>query len=132
MPVLTTFLIAMPLALALASGLSAVAARSARPADKDAAGPWWGSLAVGFAYILGQVAVATPAWPPSDISDRIPYLCVPGNGAGRDPLDASGERSSTRLAGYLRSWTFTALSGRDAWAGPGAPGDIPRETTTGW
>ena len=39
---LTTFLIAMPLALVLAAGLSAIAARSSRRAGTDVAGPWWG------------------------------------------------------------------------------------------
>ena len=36
----------------------------------------WSAPAVGFAYIAAQAAVAHPAFPPVEVTDRIPWLAL--------------------------------------------------------
>jgi hypothetical protein len=75
MPVSPTAVVAVLLAMALAAGLSALAARALR---REGFAPWWGALAVGLAYALGHAGVATPAFPPADVTDRVPIVALVG------------------------------------------------------
>ncbi len=101
MPVSATAALAVLLAMALAAGLSVLAARAVRRRGfLSGTAPWWGALAVGLAYTLGHAGVATPAIPPSDVTDRVPILAFAAAvvavalAGGRDVLWA-------RVVGYL-------------------------------
>jgi hypothetical protein len=124
MPVSTTAVIAVILASALAAGLSALAARSARRRGPDAAAPWWGALAVGLAYALGHAGVATPSIPPADVTDRVPGVALAGAVVA---AVLAGRRGGLRAgaAGYLGLAALACV----VMLGPvlGA-GGVPRET----
>ncbi|AGA29577.1 hypothetical protein [Singulisphaera acidiphila] len=126
MPVSTTAMIVVCLAMALAAGLSALATRSARRRD-TAASPWWGALAVGLAYTLGHAGVAIPSIPPSDVTDHILGIALAGAAVAAFLV---GERGGlrVRVAGYLGLAALACI----VMLGPvlGA-GDLPRETI-GW
>ncbi len=76
MPISVPALLVVLLALALSAGLSALAARSSRRRSDPGDGPWWGALAVGLGYVVAHCAVATPSFPPFDVTDRIPFLAL--------------------------------------------------------
>lgn len=97
MPVSAIAVFAVILAVGLAAGLSAFAARAFR---RSAAAPWWGALAVGLGYIIGHVGVATPSIPPADVTDRIPLIAFAGAVvAAAFAGNRDGRRA--RVAGYL-------------------------------
>lgn len=127
MPVSTNAMIAVCLAMALAAGLSALAARSARRRGTIAASPWWEALTVGLAYTLGHTGVATPSIPPSDVTDRILGIALAGAAVA---AVLAGERGGlrVRVAGYLGLAALTWI----VMLGPVlGSGDLPRETI-GW
>jgi len=37
---------------------------------------WWGAAAVGLAYVAGHAAVARPAVPPVEVTDRLPWVAL--------------------------------------------------------
>jgi hypothetical protein len=76
MPISTTALIVVMIAFALSAVVSAFAARSSHHRELSNAGPWWGAIGVGLAYALGHSAIAPPAYPPSDVTDRLPILAL--------------------------------------------------------
>ena len=76
MPVSTSAVVALLLAMVTATGLSAAAARSARRRGPDGDAPWWGAFAVGLAYALGHAVLATPKFPPVEVTDRPPFLAL--------------------------------------------------------
>jgi hypothetical protein len=123
MSVSATAAFAVLLAMALAAGLSALAARTFR---RRGFAPWWGALAVGLAYVLAHAGVATPAIPPVDVTDRVPMLALAGAvvaaslAGGRDVLWA-------RVVGYLglAALAYVVMLGPVLGAGAG---DYSRET----
>jgi len=58
---------------AAAIGLRRVLGARERSSQGDST---WSSLAIGLAYIAGQAAVARPAFPPVEVTDRIPWLAL--------------------------------------------------------
>jgi hypothetical protein len=122
MPVSMTAIFALIFAAALSGGLSALAALWSRRDGK--APPHWGGAAVGLAYALGHAGVATPSFPPSDVTDRIPIIALLG---GAVAVILAGNRGGLRgrIAGYLG----LAASAWIVMLGPllGAE-EIPRET----
>ena len=58
---------------AAALGLRRVLGARKRSSQGDST---WSALAIGLAYIAGQAAVARPAFPPVDVTDRIPWLAL--------------------------------------------------------
>jgi hypothetical protein len=122
MPIPMTAVFALILAAAVSAGLSALAARSLGRDGKLAS--WWGALAVGLAYALGQVGVAPPSFPPADVTDRIPFIALLGAVVA---AILAGDRGGTwgRIVGYLGlaslSWLVMLgpVLGRE---------EIPRET----
>ena len=97
MPFSTLAIASVFLAAALAAGLSWIAARRTGP---ESAGPWWGALAVGLAYVIGHLGVATPSLRFADVTDRIPLLALAGAAVA---VTLNGKRGVlwARLLGYL-------------------------------
>src|SRR5271157_3045274 len=58
---------------AAAIGLRRVLGARERSSQGDST---WSSLAIGLAYIAGQAAVSRPAFPPVEVTDRIPWLAL--------------------------------------------------------
>ena len=98
MPISPTAAFALMLASAFSAGLSSLAARSLGRVGKLE--PWWGALAVGLAYALGQAGVAPGSFPPADVTDRIPFIALWGAVVA---AFLAGDRGGTwgRIAGYL-------------------------------
>ena len=66
--------VTLPAVLAAAAiGLCRVLGARERSSQGDST---WSSLAIGLAYIAGQAAVARPAFPPVEVTDRIPWLAL--------------------------------------------------------
>jgi hypothetical protein len=69
---LASLVVGLLLSATIAAGLAAVG-RWKRSSE----GPvWWAAGAVGLAYAAAHVALARPAWPPVDVTDRVPYLAL--------------------------------------------------------
>lgn len=68
MSFLSTALFAVLLPAAVAAGLVGLGRWSGKP--------WWTASAVGLAYSAGHWALARPTFPPSDVTDRLPFLAL--------------------------------------------------------
>jgi hypothetical protein len=71
---MAVFAVALP--AAVAAWVVALGRVLGRRRDPSGGGPWWAASAVGLAYLAGHVAVARPAVPPADVTDRIPWLAL--------------------------------------------------------
>ncbi len=53
-----------------------VSGLSARSARRRGFASWWGAPGAALGYVLGHAIVAMPAFPPGEVTSRIPYLAL--------------------------------------------------------
>ena len=76
----------------------AMAGCEARPTEGAGRGPMVGCPRGWPGYLVGHFGVATPSFPPGDVTDRIPLLALAGTVAGLLRLRSSGYLGLTILA----------------------------------